>query len=128
MDEAEAAATEVAFELNKKPGLSILWDKPKGDYLTGRVVGRKPRSIPFSQSVQNWLRLEYGKADADLIKRDTVDKKAGLFCRHLIPYLESKEITRTAQIYAATFEGYAIYRSASTPLARIQELGTIQEL
>ena len=31
IDEAEAAATEVAFELNKKPDLSILWDKPKGD-------------------------------------------------------------------------------------------------
>ena len=33
MDEAEAAATEVAFELNKKPELGILWDKPKGDGL-----------------------------------------------------------------------------------------------
>ena len=29
MDEAEAAATEVAFELNKEPELSILWDKPR---------------------------------------------------------------------------------------------------
>ena len=99
MDEAEAAATEVAFELNKKPDLSLLWDKPKGngseapkrDYFSGRVVSRKPRSIPVSQVVQNWLRLEYEKADSGLIRRDTVDKKAGLCRRHLIPYLESKE-------------------------------------
>ena len=29
MDEAEAAATEVAFELNKKPDLSILWENQR---------------------------------------------------------------------------------------------------
>ena len=135
MDEAEAAATEVAFELNKEPDLSVLWDKPKvggseppkRDYVTGRVIGRKPRSIPISQAVQNWLRLEYEKADSGLIRQDTVDKKAGLCRRHLIPYLESKGITTTAQIDATTFEGYPIYRSASTPLARRQELGTVQE-
>ena len=48
MDEAEAAATEVAFQLNKEPDLSVLWDKPKvggseppkRDYVTGRVIGR----------------------------------------------------------------------------------------
>ena len=124
MDEAEVAATEVVFELNKKPDLSLLWDKPKGneseapkrDYFSGRVVNRKTRSIPVSQAVQNWLRLEYEKADSGLIRKDTVDKKAGLCRRHLIPYLESKGVTRTAQIDATTFEGYPIYRSASTPL------------
>jgi hypothetical protein len=95
-------------------------EAPKRDYFTGSVVGRKPRSIPVSQAVQNWLRLEYEKADSGLIKRDTVDKKAGLCRRHLVPYLESKGITRTAQIDATTFEGYPIYRSSSTPLARRQ--------
>ena len=91
MDEAEAAATEVAFVMNKKPDLSILWEKPKvdgseapkRDYVTGRVAGRKPRSIPISQAVQNWLRLKYEKADSILIRRDTVDKEAGLRRRHL---------------------------------------------
>ena len=57
MDEAEAAANEVAFELNKKPDLSLLWDKPKGngsdpkrDYFSGRVCQPKTKINPSKPS------------------------------------------------------------------------------
>ena len=64
MDEAEAAATDVAFELNKEPpDLSLVFgkrgsgrtsDTPRGGYVAARVTSRKPRSIPITKAIQNW--------------------------------------------------------------------------
>ena len=137
MDEAEAAATEVAFELNKEPpDLSLVFgkrrsggasDTPRGGYVAARVTSRKPRSILIAKAIQNWLALEYEKAEAELLSRVRVDAKEIVCRRHLIPYLEERGITMTSQIDAATFEGYPIYRSSITPLGRRKELQIIKE-
>lgn len=137
MDEAEAAATEVAFELNKEPpDLSLIFgkrgsdrasDKPSGGYTAARVASRKPRSIPIMKAIQNWLALEYEKAEAGLLSRVRVNAKEIVCRRHLRPYLEERGITMTSQIDASTFEGYPVYRSSITPLGRRKELQIIKE-
>ena len=137
MDEAEAAATEVAFELNKEPpDLSLVFGKrgserasetPRGAYVAAKVTSRKPRSMPITKAIQNWLALEYEKADAELLSRVRVDAKEIVCRRHLIPYLEERGITMTSQIDASTFEGYPMYRSSITPLGRRKELQIIKE-
>ena len=95
MDEAEAAAIEVAFELNKEPpDLSLVLgkrgserasDTPSGRYVAARVTARKPRSIPITKAIQNSLPLEYEKAEAELLSRVRVDTKKIVCRRHLIP-------------------------------------------
>ncbi len=133
MDEAVDQAFEVATELRSEPDLSLITTGAKSQsqsqrsYQSIEVVSRKPRSQPIELAVKRWLSTEIDKVDAGLLNSKTIEAKERTFRLHVIPYLDSKEITMTAQIDGLTFNEYPIHRSSATPLVRRKEIMLIKE-
>lgn len=135
MDEAEIAATEVAFELNKEPDLSIVFDKSskssqsrhQRDYRTGQVVDRRPRKQRIEDAIDAWLAKEQERVDAGLISQGYLNARRNGLKNHLLSYLDHKLIIYTNEIDLNTFTDYPVWRAQTTPIARRQEIKWIKE-
>ena len=135
MDEAEAAATEVAFELNREPEISILFDKSdsnsqsrrKRNYVTGKVVDRRPRKQRIEDAMDAWLSKEQERVDAGLISQGYLNARRNGLKNHVLSYLDHKLIFFTNEIDLNSFTDYPIWRSVSTPVVRRQEVKWIRE-
>ena len=131
MDEAVNAAIEIAFTLNKEPDLSFVFDttSPQGKQqrLTHKVTSRKPRKLLVSTAVEKYLKTEQTRCDAGLISSGYVRLKTNGLAKHLVEYLNTKLILYTNEIKTDTFKDYPVYRSATTPIVRKQELKWIKE-
>ena len=135
MDEAEAAATEVAFELNREPEISILFDKSDGnsqsrrkrDYVTGKVVDRRPRKQRIEDAMDAWLAKEQERVDAGLISQGYLNARRNGLKNHVLSYLDHKLIFFTNEIDLNSFTDYPIWRSGATPVVRRQEIKWIRE-
>lgn len=135
IEEAAEAAVAVAFELNKEPDLSILWSnatdnsqsEKKRDYVTGRIVDRRPRKLFIQDAINNWLEKEQERADAGLITQGYVNARTNGLSNHALSYLNSKMVLYTNEIGINTFADYPIWRAEATPIVRRQEIKWIKE-
>lgn len=135
MDEAEAAAIEVAFELNREPDLSILFGKSKDNsqshkkrhYVTGRVVDRRPRKQRIEEAMDAWLSKEQERVDAGLIAQGYLNARRNGLKNHVLSYLDNKLVFYTNEIDLNTFTDYPVWRAETTPVVRRQEIKWIRE-
>ena len=135
IDEAAEAAIDIAFELNKEPDLSIIFSKdssksqslPKRDYVTGRVVDRRPRKQTIEDAMDAWIQQEQKRAESGLITQAHVDTRRNGLKNHALSYLNSKMVLYTNEINLNTFTEYPVYRAEATPIVRRQEIKWIKE-
>ena len=135
LDEAAEAAVEIAFSLNKEPDVSIIFDKkqsnsqssPKRDYLTGRIVDRRPRKQTIEQAMDAWIQKEQERCDAGLISQGYVNARRNGLKNHVLSFLNNKIVLYTNEINLNTFTDYPVWRSKATPVVRRQEIKWIKE-
>ena len=136
MEEAVAAALEVAFQLQREeadPAIKEIFTKssqrntePKRTHQT-LTIGRRPRQQRIEDSIASFLKEEQKRVDVGLLKAKTKQQKAITLTRHLLPYLQEKGIYYTTQIKEITFKEYEIYRADATPLTRNSEITQIKD-
>ncbi len=78
-------------------------------------------------SVKIWLGMEEKRSYAGQVKIQGIDKKRRQFDLHVIPYLKSKNITRTNHLNLGVFDGYLLYRKHVTALTLKNELTIITQ-
>ena len=133
LDEAAEAAIEIAFELNKEPDLSVIFSKdsskssPKRDYVTGKIVDRRPRKQTIEDAMDAWIEQEQKRADSGLITQVYVNARRNGLKNHALSYLNNKMVLYTNEINLNTFTDYPVYRAEATPIVRRQEIKWIKE-
>ena len=133
LEDAVEMAMDIAIELAKEPDVSIVipgrgqsTPTNKRDYVTGKIVDRRPRKQLIKDAVERWVASERKRADAGLITSGYVEaRRNGMV--HILEYLEPKGILWTTQIKLNTFDDYPVFRAEATPLVRKQEIKWFKE-
>ena len=92
LDEAAAAAVEIAFEMNNEPDTSVIFSNKseskdqvsRRDYYTGRVVNRRPRRKTIEESMDAWLLVEQERVDAGLISQGYLNARRNGLKNHVL--------------------------------------------
>ena len=109
LEEAVAAATDVAFQLNSTSARSeavlgaVIRQRSGEDkhYVTSSV--RKPRSLTMESALGGFEKEELLRVKAGHITEETHRNKIRTLRKHLIPFLESKYVVQTNQIDQTVF-------------------------
>ncbi|WP_196757654.1 hypothetical protein [Prochlorococcus marinus] len=119
INDAKALAIEVAFQFAGKETAASKKEQ--------EMLDKKIRTQLVEKAINEYLKYEHKKLDAEIIKKTTYDRKHLTLIKHLLPYLKEEGISKTRQINEMTFQNYLIYRKGMTKLTWKTEIVVIKE-
>lgn len=101
-------ALEIYLEYSQNQPVVAVASSNRPKKAVATSVRRKRSQI--SSYIFEYLNSEQDRADAGLVKENTVKNKKETLVRHLIPYLDYKKLVDCSQIKVGVFDDYTVWR------------------